>query len=76
MKRATEICALTVPPTGAPEVAEELLHRAKSGLERNAKWAGGEFEFNGIHVKLTVDADRIVGLASLGSVCIGVSRAP
>ncbi len=48
--------------------AEGGLVRAQWELARDESWTGGEFELNGIHVKLTVETDRIVAIAAPGSV--------
>jgi hypothetical protein len=56
--------------------AEGGLVRARWELERDSTWVGGSIELNGIQVQLTVEGDRIVAVASPGSVRITVLRAP
>ena len=48
--------------------AEGGLARARWELARDADWSGAAFELNGIQVEVTVEAARIVSIASPGSI--------
>lgn len=48
--------------------AEGGLERARWELARDAKWHGDLFELNGIDVTITIEPERIVVIASPGSI--------
>ena len=54
--------------------AEGGLERARWELARNASWQGAAFDLNGVHVTVAIEGQKLVAIATPGSIRLEARR--